>query len=38
VKKADDAALEKMAQALGCAEEIVAVQIGGKYFGPSSGG
>jgi hypothetical protein len=30
VKRADDAALEKMAQALECPKELVAVQIGGK--------
>ena len=30
VKKADDAAVEKMAKVLGCPEEMVAVQIGGR--------
>jgi len=30
VKKADEAALDKMAQALGCPTELVAVQLGGK--------
>jgi hypothetical protein len=30
VNRADDAALEKMAQALECPKELVAVQIGGK--------
>jgi hypothetical protein len=30
VERVDDAALEKMAQALGCPKELVAVQIGGK--------
>jgi hypothetical protein len=30
VKKADDEALEKMAKALECPKELVAVQIGGK--------
>ncbi|KAI4953629.1 hypothetical protein J4E91_002477 [Alternaria rosae] len=30
VKKADDAALDKMAQALSCPKELVAVQLGGK--------
>ena len=30
VKKADEAALDKMSQALGCPEELVAVQLGGK--------
>jgi len=29
VKKADDAAVEKIGQALGCPKELVAVQIGG---------
>lgn len=29
VKKADDAALDKMAQALSCPKELVAVQLGG---------
>jgi hypothetical protein len=31
VKKADDAALEKMGHALHCPKEFVAVQLGGKY-------
>ncbi|KAI4648051.1 hypothetical protein J4E93_004462 [Alternaria ventricosa] len=30
VKKADDLALDKMAQALGCPKELIAVQLGGK--------
>lgn len=30
VKRADDLALDKMAQALGCPRELVAVQLGGK--------
>lgn len=30
VKKADEAALEKMAQALDCPKELVTVQLGGK--------
>jgi hypothetical protein len=30
VKKADDTALDRMAQALSCPKELVAVQIGGK--------
>ena len=30
VKKADEAALDKMAQALSCPKELVAVQLGGK--------
>ena len=31
VKKANDAALDRMAQALDCPKDLVAVQIGGKY-------
>jgi hypothetical protein len=30
VKRADETALDKMAQALGCPKELVAVQLGGK--------
>lgn len=30
VKRADDTALDKMSQALGCPKEMVAVQLGGK--------
>lgn len=30
VRKADDAALQKMAEGLGCAREAVAIHLGGK--------